>query len=435
MHHFVDRDGELHAEGVALSAIAEAVGTPTYVYSTATLTRHYAVLADAFAGRPALIAYSVKSNPNIAVIATLARLGAGADVVSEGEIRKAVAAGVPPQKIVFSGVGKTRAEMAYALDVGIGLFNVESEPELDALSEVAAGRGATAPVAVRVNPDVAAGGHAKISTGKKTDKFGVPWERAQEIYARAAALPGLKITGVDVHIGSQIAELAPFEAAARRVAEIVTRLRAEGHAISRVDLGGGLAIPYREDEAHPPAPAAYARVLRDVLDPLEVEIILEPGRLIAGNAGLLLTRVIYVKETAATRFLILDAGMNDLIRPALYDAWHEIRPALAPEPGAATTPYDVVGPVCETGDTFARARTLPAMQAGDLVAIMSAGAYGAAQASEYNARARLAEVLVDGDAYAVVRPRRSYEAMLADERLAPWLSDGEQAQAAGHDHE
>jgi len=426
VHHFEDKNGVLHAEDVPLPVIAEAAGTPTYVYSTATLTRHYQVLADAFAGRPSLIAYSVKANPNIAVVATLARLGAGADVVSEGEVRTAIAAGVAPSKIVFSGVGKTRDEMDYALDVGIGLFNVESEPELEALSHVAAARGRRAPVAIRINPDVAAGGHAKISTGKTTDKFGVPWENAVAVYAHAARLPGIDIVGVDVHIGSQIAELAPFTAAARRIAELVSLLRTQGHAIARVDLGGGLGIPYRDGEAHPPAPAAYARAIRDVLDPLDVEIIVEPGRLIAGNAGLLLTRVIYmkdggVKDGVAGRFVILDAGMNDLIRPALYDAWHEIRPVKAPAPGIALETYDIVGPICETGDTFARARPMAPVVAGDLVAILSAGAYGAAQASEYNGRRRVAEVLVTGDTFAIIRPRRDYDAMARDEQLAPWL--------------
>ncbi len=421
MHHFFDRDGELHAEGVPLASIAEAAGTPTYVYSTATLTRHYEVIREAFADRRLLIAFSVKACPNIAVVATLARLGAGADVVSEGEIRRALAAGVPPAKIVFSGVGKTRDELACAVDAGVGLINVESESELELLSEVAAGKGARAPVAVRVNPDVAAGGHAKISTGKKSDKFGVPWERARALYARAGALPGVAVTGVDVHIGSQIAELAPFEAAARRVADLVRALRADGHAIDRVDLGGGLGIPYREGEAAPPRPAEYARVVTGVLDPLDVEIVLEPGRVIAGNAGLLLTRVLYLKDGAASRFVILDAGMNDLVRPAIYDAWHDIRPVTTPAPDAPRAPVDIVGPVCESSDAFARARPFPPVAPGDLVAIMSAGAYGAAQASEYNSRLRAAEVLVKDADFAIIRPRRTYEEMLGEERMARWL--------------
>jgi diaminopimelate decarboxylase len=421
VHHFSDRDGELHAEDVPLSRIADAAGTPTYVYSTATLARHYEVLRDAFAGRRLLIAFSVKACPNIAVIATLARLGAGADVVSEGEIRRALAAGVPAAKIVFSGVGKTADELAFAVDSRVGLVNVESEGELELLSEIAAGKGARAPVAVRVNPDVAAGGHAKISTGKKSDKFGVPWERARAVYARATALPGVDVQGVDVHIGSQVTELAPFEAAARRLADLVRTLRADGHRIARVDLGGGLGIPYREGEPAPPPPADYARVVTAVLDPLDVEIILEPGRLIAGNAGVLLTRVLYVKEGATAQFLILDAGMNDLIRPAIYDAWHEIRPVRTPAPDAPLAPVDVVGPVCESSDVFARARPFPAVAPGDLVAIMSAGAYGSAQASEYNARRRAAEVLVKDAEWALVRPRRTYEEMLSEERMAGWL--------------
>jgi diaminopimelate decarboxylase len=420
VHHFADRDGVLCAEGVPLPTIAEAAGTPTYVYSTATLTRHYQVIADAFAGRPLLIAFSVKACPNIAVVATLARLGAGADVVSEGEIRRALAAGIPAAKIVFSGVGKTRAELAYALEAGVGLFNVESEPELEALAEIAASKDKRAPVAVRINPDVAAGGHAKISTGRKADKFGVPWDRARALYARAGTLASVDVQGVDVHIGSQIADLAPFEAAARRVAELVETLRADGHDIRRVDLGGGLGIPYREGEAAPPPPADYARVVTAVLDPLGVEIVLEPGRVIAGNAGILLTRVLYVKDGGASRFVILDAGMNDLIRPALYDAWHDIRPVKTPAANAPLAPVDVVGPVCESSDAFARARALPPVAPGDLVAIMSAGAYGAAQASEYNSRPRVAEVLVKDAAFAVVRPRRSYSDMLAEERLPEW---------------
>jgi diaminopimelate decarboxylase len=421
VHHFADRDGALRAEDVPLAAIAAAAGTPTYVYSTATLTRHYEVIAEAFAGRRLLIAYSIKACPNVAVVATLARLGAGADVVSEGEIRRALAASVPAEKIVFSGVGKTPAELAFALDADVGLINVESEAELEALAEIATSKGKRAPIAVRVNPDVAAGGHAKISTGKKADKFGVPWERARDLYARAAALPSLDVQGVDVHIGSQIAELAPFEAAARRVADLVTALRAEGHDIRRVDLGGGLGIPYREGEAAPPPPKDYARVVNAVLDPLDVEIVLEPGRVIAGNAGILLTRVIYVKDGGASRFVILDAGMNDLIRPALYDAWHDIRPVKTVTKDMPLAPVDLVGPICESSDAFARARPFPPVAAGDLVAIMSAGAYGAAQASEYNSRPRAAEVLVKGDRFEIVRPRRSYEQMLGEETLAPWL--------------
>lgn len=422
MHHFQEVDGALHAEGVALSEIAATAGTPTYVYSTATLTRHYNVIAKAFEGQRLLIAFSVKSCPNVAVVSTLAKLGAGADVVSQGEIRKALRAGVPPKKIVFSGVGKTRAELAYALDVGIGIFNVESEPELDALNDIAASGGATAPIAFRVNPDVAAGGHAKISTGKKGDKFGVPWERARELYAKARKLPGIEVVGVDMHIGSQIEDLGPIEAAARKIVDMVDHLRADGHRITRVDVGGGLGVPYKAGEAAPPAPAAYAQLLAKILGGLDVSITLEPGRVITANAGVLLTKVIYVKEDGERRFAIIDAGMNDLIRPALYDAWHEIVPVYAPPTGAPIRPYDVVGPVCESSDLFGRDRRLPPLEAGDLMAIMSAGAYGSAQASEYNDRPRAAEVLVKDDDFAIIRPRRSYEDMAKEEFLAPWLA-------------
>jgi diaminopimelate decarboxylase len=416
VHHFHDRDGGLWAEDVDLARIAAEVGTPTYVYSRATLERHYRVIEEAFAGRRLLIAFSVKACPNIGVVATLARLGAGADVVSEGEARRALAAGIPPSKIVFSGVGKTAAELAFAVDAGLGQINLESEPELESLAAIAASKGARAPITVRVNPDVAAGGHAKISTGKKSDKFGIPWERARAVYARAKALQGVRVIGVDVHIGSQITDMAPFDAAARRVADLVKALRAEGHDISRVDLGGGLGIPYKYGES-PPPPADFARVATSVLDPLDVEIVLEPGRVIAGNAGILLTRVIYVKEGAVGRFVILDSAMNDLIRPALYDAWHDIRPVKTPSPDEPISLVDIVGPICESTDAFARGRPFPPVAAGDLVAIMSAGAYGSSQSSEYNSRPRAAEVLVDGARFTVIRPRRTYEDMLAEERI------------------
>lgn len=420
MNHFHDRDGALWCEGVALAAIAQSVGTPAYVYSTATLERHYRVFAEAFTGLRALVAFSVKANPNLSVLATLAKLGAGADVVSEGELRRALAAGVPPARIVFSGVGKTDAELAAALETGVGLVNVESESELEALSRIAVALGRRAPVAIRLNPDVAAGGHDKIATGRAGDKFGVAWERAEAVYAQAAALPGVAVVGVDAHIGSQIAALGPFTAAAEKLAGLAARLRALGHAISRVDIGGGLAIPYREGEA-PPDPAAYGAAIRAALGPLDVEVILEPGRLIAGNAGVLLARVIRLKEGAGRRFAILDAGMNDLLRPALYDAWHDIRPVRTPAPEEQRLAYDVAGPVCESSDMFGRGRLLPALAEGELVVLLSAGAYGASLASEYNSRPRVAEVLVAGEAFAVVRPRPSYEAMLATEPLAPWL--------------
>ncbi len=416
MHHFTYRDGLLHAEAVSLRDIAEAVGTPTYVYAAATLRRHLDVFLEAFAGTRALVAYSVKANPNLAVIATLARRGAGADVVSEGELRKALKAGVAPEKIVFSGVGKTQREIAFALKAGIGLFNVESEPELATLNAIAQEMGLRAPAALRLNPDVAAGGHAKISTGKAEDKFGVPWHEAERVYAHASGLSSIDMQGLDVHIGSQITEVAPFEAAAKRVKAMAIRLRTNGLSVQRIDMGGGLGIPYG-DAGIPALPSVYAAALRRILEPLDVEIIVEPGRLIAGNAGVLLTRVIYVKEGAAKTFVIVDAAMNDLLRPALYGAWHDIKPVREPAPNAPIAPMDVVGPVCETGDAFAADRPLAPMAAGDLAVVMSAGAYGAAQASEYNARPRAAEVLVDGNGWFVARPRASYEAMMAAERM------------------
>ncbi len=417
MHHFAYRDGLLHAEAVNLRDIAEAVGTPTYVYAAATLRRHLDVFLDAFEGTRALVAYSVKANPNLAVIATLARRGAGADVVSEGELRKALKAGVPPQKIVFSGVGKTQREIAFALKAGIGLFNVESEPELATLNAIAQEMGLRAPVALRLNPDVAAGGHAKISTGKAEDKFGVPWNEAERVYAHAAGLSSIDMQGLDVHIGSQITEVAPFEAAAKRVKAMAIRLRTVGLSVQRIDMGGGLGIPYGDIPGAPALPSVYAAALRRILDPLDVEIIVEPGRLIAGNAGVLLTRVIYVKDGAAKTFVIVDAAMNDLLRPALYGAWHDIKPVREPRANAPMRSVDVVGPVCETGDAFAADRPLPPLASGDLAVVMSAGAYGAAQASEYNARPRAAEVLVDGGGWFVARPRASYEAMMAAERM------------------
>jgi diaminopimelate decarboxylase len=426
--HFEYRGGVLHAEGVALPDIAGEVGTPVYVYSTATLERHYRVLDEALAGLPHLICFALKANGNLAVIATLARLGAGADVVSEGEMRRALAAGVPPERIVFSGVGKTERELRFGLDQGIRQFNVESEPELEALARIAAGTGRTAPVAIRVNPDVDARTHAKIATGKAENKFGVPIRRAREVYARAARLPGIEIVGVDLHIGSQLAELAPFEAAFLKLAELTRRLRADGHAIARIDLGGGLGIPYARthDRANdaPPLPFDYGALVRRTVGDLGCEIEVEPGRLIAGNAGVLLSRVIYRKAGEGRDFLVLDAAMNDLVRPAMYDAFHEIVPVAEPPPGAPVAPIDVVGPVCETGDTFARARNLPPLEAGDLVAFRSAGAYGAVMASEYNARPLAPEVLVKGDRFAAVRRRPTYTEMLERDSLPPWIPSG-----------
>lgn len=417
MHHFTYRDDILHAEDVSLEAIAETVGTPFYCYSKATLERHYDVLSKALAGLDALIAYSVKASPNIALISILAKKGAGADVVSGGELQRALKAGVAPSKIVFSGVGKTRAEMRLALEAGIHQFNVESEGELHALNEVSGSMGAAAPIALRINPDVAAGGHEKISTGKAEDKFGVPLANARNLYARAARLPGIAVKGVDLHIGSQIADLAPFRRAFARAAELVRELRADGHAIDRLDVGGGLGVPYG-NEGDPPHPEEYAKVIREIAAPLGVRLIVEPGRLIAANAGVLVARVLYVKEGAARRILIGDAGMNDLIRPALYDAFHAIQPVR--RRGAATVRYDVVGPVCESSDRFAKDRPLPEMREGDLIALMTAGAYGASQASEYNSRPLVPEVLVSGARHSVIRRRPAFEEMIAREGLAPF---------------
>jgi diaminopimelate decarboxylase len=422
MDHFLYRRGILHAEDVPLPEIAATVGTPAYVYSTATLTRHYQVMDEALAGLPHSVCYAMKALSNLAVLRVLARLGAGMDVVSEGEYRRARAAGVPGERIVFSGVGKTRAEMAHALSGGIRQFNVESEPELAALSEVAAGMGLTAPVALRVNPDVDARTHAKIATGKSENKFGIPLARAREVYAAAARLPGISVVGVDVHIGSQLTDLQPFADAFARVADLVGALRADGHAISRIDLGGGLGIPYHRANTAPPLPFDYGDVVRRTVGHLGCEIEIEPGRLIAGNAGLLLASVIYVKQGEGRQFLILDAAMNDLIRPAMYDSFHEIVPVREPVPGHDPQPFDIVGPVCETGDTFARDRLMPPTAAGDLVAFRSAGAYGAVMASEYNARPLVPEVLVNADHFDVVRRRPTFDEMLARDTIPAWLT-------------
>jgi diaminopimelate decarboxylase len=418
MNHFELRAGELWCEGVRLADIAAAVGTPAYVYSTAALEQHYRAYAEAFGGR-ALIAYSVKANSNLSVLKTLARLGAGADTVSEGEIRRALAAGVPPGRIVFSGVGKTDAELAYALDVGVVEINVEAPAELDRLSAVARAKGVRATIAIRVNPDVGAGGHAKISTGNANNKFGVSIAEAEELYARVQNDPTVRAIGLACHIGSQITDLAPLEQAFVKMRGLVERLRARGFAVQRLDLGGGLGATYF-DQAEPPSPAEFAAMVRRVLSGLDIELAFEPGRSIAANAGVLLTRVIHVYERPqGRRFLVMDAAMNDLIRPAMYDAFHDLRPvALTPGEAAA---YDVVGPVCETGDTFARDRTLPPLKAGDLAVFMSAGAYGAVMSSEYNTRPLVPEVLVKGDRFAVVRKRPTYEEMLAREPLADWL--------------
>ncbi|MDQ3560281.1 MAG: diaminopimelate decarboxylase [Pseudomonadota bacterium] len=420
MHHFAIQNGVLHAEDVPVPAIAAKVGTPFYCYSTATLTRHYRVFDEAFAGLDHLIAYAMKANSNQAVIATLARLGAGADVVSEGELRRALAAGIPAEKILFSGVGKTAREMDFALQAGILCFNVESEPELERLSGLAAARGVSAPVSLRINPDVDARTHEKIATGRKENKFGIPFGDARRLYARAAALPGISVAGIDMHIGSQITELEPFDNAFALLSELVMDLRADGHAIEHVDLGGGLGIPYRDDEAAPPLPAAYAAIVRKHMNKIGCRVIFEPGRLIAGNAGILVTEVIYVKQGQGRIFVVVDAAMNDLIRPTLYDAWHRIGPV--EETDAPEIVCDIVGPVCETGDFLARARRLPRPEADDLLAVYSAGAYGAVQAGTYNSRLLVPEVMVNGAEFAIVRPRPSYDELLGLDRLPDWLA-------------
>ena len=421
MNHFDYRDGVLHAEAVNLSALADRVGTPFYCYSTATLERHYRVFADAFAGEKVLILYAMKANSNQSVLRTLAKCGAGADVVSGGELKRALAAGIPADKIVFSGVGKTETELRAALAADIRCINVESEPELDLLSRLATETGRTARISVRVNPDVDAGTHAKISTGKSENKFGIPLNSARQVYARAAVLPGIQVTGVDVHIGSQITDLAPMETAFRILTEFVQTLRADGHSISHVDFGGGLGIPYYMDRAAPPEPAAYAAMVKRVSHNLGCTLLFEPGRLIVGNAGILVARVIYVKRGEAKNFVIIDAAMNDLIRPTLYEAHHDILPVTQAPSGAPRFVADVVGPVCESGDYLALDRTLPEPRPGDLLAIMTAGAYGAVQAGTYNTRALVPEVLVKGDEAAVIRPRIDVEALIAMDQPAPWL--------------
>ena len=421
MHHFTYRDGVLHAEAVNLVDLAAAVGTPFYCYSTATLTRHYQVFADAFADVDALVCYAMKANSNQAVIKTLAALGAGADVVSGGELARALAAGVSPDKIMFSGVGKTAAEVARAVDAGILCINVESEAELELLSAIAASKGRSARVSVRVNPDVDARTHAKIATGKSENKFGIPISRAREVYARAAKLPGIEVSGVDMHIGSQITELAPFDDAFALLSDFVRTLRTDGHHIGHVDLGGGLGIPYREDNEPPPHPDAYAAMVKRATRDLGCKLIFEPGRLIVGNAGILVTSVIYLKRNDAKTFVIVDAGMNDLIRPTLYEAHHDIRPVREPSTGAPRIIVDVVGPVCESGDFLALDRDMPAPRAGDLLAVMTAGAYGAVQSGTYNTRALVPEVLVREGEWALVRPRLEVSDLIALERLPPWL--------------
>jgi diaminopimelate decarboxylase len=421
MHHFAYRRGTLHAEEVDLADLAGAVGTPFYCYSTATLTRHYRVFADAFKGTNALVCYSIKANSNLGVLATLAKLGAGMDVVSQGELVRALAVGVPPERIAFSGVGKTKEEMAFALAQAIFAFNVESEPELRVLSETAEELGATAKVAFRVNPDIDAKTHHKIATGKAENKFGIPFAQAIPLYELARELPGVDARGVHMHIGSQITDLSPFRNAFALLTELVSQLRIHGFTIDFVNLGGGLGVPYRSDETAPPLPTDYAALVREAVGDIGCRLLFEPGRMIAGNAGILVSRVIYVKQGASRSFTIVDAAMNDLLRPTLYEAYHEIWPVEEAKLEAPILVTDVAGPICETGDYFALARSLPQLESGDLIAVMTAGAYGAVLASEYNSRLLVPEVLVAGSDYCVTRPRPSYEDMLAAEQLPDWL--------------
>lgn len=423
MHHFAYRNGVMHCEDVSLETIAREVGTPAYVYSDATLRRHYNVLAEAFTGKKCLIAYAVKANSNLGVIATLASMGAGADVVSGGELMKAMQAGVPANRIVFSGVGKTAEEMQLGLERGIHQFNVESRPELLRLSEVASRMGKKAPIAFRVNPHVDAGGHAHISTGSAEHKFGIAWHEAEQFYQEAIGLPGIEPAGVAVHIGSQIMRVPPLREAWEKVVALTRKLRSRGFAINRVDFGGGLGIPYKEGD-DPDSPAMYAKQAREVLGDLDVELIFEPGRLIAGNAGVLISRVEYVKERDGRTFVVLDAGMNDLLRPALYSAHHEVLPVREPPAGAPRAAVDLVGPICESADRFAKERAMPPLKEGDLVAFMTAGAYGATLSSQYNSRPMVAEALVRGDACEIVRRRPTFEEMIALERAPDWIASG-----------
>ena len=421
MDHFIFKNGVLHAEDVAIPDIVASVGAPFYVYSTATLTRHFQLFDDALAGMDHLVCYAMKAASNQAILQTLAKLGAGMDVVSGGEYARARAAGVPGERIVFSGVGKTRDEMRLALTGGIRQFNVESEPEMVVLSAVATDLGVKAPITIRVNPDVDAKTHAKIATGKSENKFGIPISRAREVYAQAATLPGVDVIGIDVHIGSQLTQLEPFELAYQKVAELTETLRADGHNIRRLDLGGGLGIPYTRSNEAPPLPTDYGAMVKRVLGHLNCEIEIEPGRLIAGNAGILVSQVIYVKEGEDRKFLILDAAMNDLIRPAMYDAHHDIEPVIEPQAGADRATYDVVGPVCESGDTFAKGREMAQMTAGDLIAFRSAGAYGAVMSSEYNTRPLIPEVMVNGSEFAVIRSRPSFDEIINRDTIPEWL--------------
>ena len=420
MRHFAYKNGELYAEDVPLREIAAKVGTPAYIYSTATFERHFRVFTEAFKGRDALVAYSVKANSNLGVLATLAKMGAGADVVSGGELARALAVGIPGNKIVFSGVGKRADEMDMALKAGIKVFNVESLPELHVLNARAKALNVKAPIAFRVNPDVSAGGHEKISTGKAENKFGIAWSSAEKAYADAAALANIDIVGVDVHIGSQITDLAPFETAINKVGNLITRLRKQGHSIKSFDVGGGLGIPYDSSNAVPPGPDEYGRLVKRLTAEMDIQLIFEPGRMVAGNAGVLLSEVIYVKQGEDRTFAIIDAAMNDLIRPSLYDAYHEVEPVIEAQ-SEARQPYDIVGPVCESGDTFAKHRDLPKLNQGDLVVFHSAGAYGAVLSSQYNTRPLIPEIIVNGDQFEVTRERPSLEDILRGERIPSWL--------------
>lgn len=421
MDHFLYRDGALYAEDVPVAEIAAAVGTPFYVYSTATLLRHFRLFDEALEGMDHLVCYAMKAASNQAILKTLAQAGAGMDVVSQGEYLRAKAAGVPGDKIVFSGVGKTADEIRCALSGGIRQFNVESEPEMAVINAVALELGQVAPITIRVNPDVDAKTHAKIATGKSENKFGIPISRAREVYAHAATLPGLKVIGIDCHIGSQLTELEPFRKAYEKIAELTESLRADGHDIHRLDLGGGLGIPYTRSNEAPPLPVEYGQLIKETLGHLNCEIEIEPGRLIAGNAGLMVSKVIYVKSGEDREFLIVDGAMNDLIRPAMYEAHHDIVAVNEPAPGIENRPYDIVGPVCETGDTFAKERNMPPLKAGDLIAFRSAGAYGAVMASEYNSRPLIPEVLVHGDQFAVIRARPDYDEMINRDSIPEWL--------------
>lgn len=423
MHHFHYKNGVLHAEDLSMVRLAAEVGTPFYCYSTATLERHYRVLAEAFDSFDALICYAVKANSNQAVLRTMARLGAGMDVVSEGELRRALAVGVPASKIIFAGVGKSREEMAFALNQGVLGFNVESEQELQALSDVAAGAGQTARVALRINPDVDAETHAKIATGKAENKFGIPFAHAPRLYAQARALHGIAANGIHMHIGSQITDLEPFRNAFRLMRELAQALIGDGHALEHLDIGGGLGVPYVSQGPVAPAPSDYAAVVNETLGDLGLKIVLEPGRMIAANAGVLVSEVLFSKAGANKRFTVVDAAMNDLLRPTLYEAWHEIWPVSESKGAQPVAKQDVVGPICETGDYLAINRELPPFEPGDLIAVMTAGAYGAVMSSTYNTRRLVPEVLVNGDRYCVVRPRQTYDDLIGMDLVPDWLAD------------